>query len=164
MGRTSRLVMVAVLAALVGLFIVAKLLHSGKPAVRLPAEECNAGLWEHVYERNRLKVIEACTAVEGRVASIHRAVDGDLHLGLKPDQKSVLNLMNVVHTQRQLVVEIVCEHSPAGRGAVSACAGFTSSVAIPKVGDRVRVVGAYVTDTDNGWNEIHPVTRIEVLR
>jgi hypothetical protein len=26
------------------------------------------------------------------------------------------------------------------------------------------VTGAYVTDRDNGWNEIHPVTRIEVLR
>jgi hypothetical protein len=24
--------------------------------------------------------------------------------------------------------------------------------------------GAYVTDRENGWNELHPVTRIETLR
>jgi hypothetical protein len=36
-------------------------------------------------------------------------------------------------------------------------------VAIPNVGDRVRVTGAYVTDRDNGWREIHPVTRIEKI-
>ena len=48
--------------------------------------------------------------------------------------------------------------------AKAACAGFTSQVTVPAVGDRVRATGAYVTDKDNGWNEIHPVTRIDVLR
>lgn len=32
----------------------------------------------------------------------------------------------------------------------------------PAVGDRVTFVGAWVTDTEHGWNEIHPVWR-EIL-
>jgi hypothetical protein len=161
--RISVKVMMAVLVTLVALFFAAKLRYSGKTTVKLPAESCNAGLWKHVYFPERLHVIEACSAVEGRVASVHRAVDGDLHIGLEPEHASVLNLVNVIHSQRQLVVEIVCEHAPADKGAVATCAGFTTEVSVPKVGDRVRVTGAYVTDSDNGWNELHPVTRIEVL-
>jgi hypothetical protein len=35
---------------------------------------------------------------------------------------------------------------------------------IPQASDRVRVTGSDVTDLENKWNEIHPVTRIEVLK
>jgi hypothetical protein len=47
--------------------------------------------------------------------------------------------------------------------AKAPCSGFHPQITIPGVGDRVRVTGAYVTDRDNGWNEIHPVMRIELL-
>ena len=41
----------------------------------------------------------------------------------------------------------------------------SSLIQIPEEGDRVRVVGAWVTDKAfNGWNEIHPVWQIEVLK
>jgi hypothetical protein len=37
-------------------------------------------------------------------------------------------------------------------------------IEIPEDGDRVRVVGAWVTDEDaGGWNEIHPAWKVEVL-
>jgi hypothetical protein len=74
-----------------------------------------------------------------------------------------LNLLNVLHGHRNLAVEIICEHTPSHPPDQAACASFQSQVTIPKAGDRVRVTGAYVTDTDFGWNEIHPVTRIEAV-
>jgi len=154
----------AVLAALGALCLTAALRYPGKTAVRLPAGHCQADLWQHVYDAKRLRVIEPCTAVDGRVVSLHRGADGDLHIALDPEDKSVLNLLNAIHLHGELVVEVICEHAPDDRDAATACAAFTSQVAIPEVGDRVRVTGAYVTDRDNGWNELHPVTRIEALR
>lgn len=156
-------VTLALIIALFALFLVARLRYPGKPPVKLPASECNADLWKHVYQAERLRLIEGCTAVEGRVVSVRHANDGDLHIGLDPDRKSALNLINVMHSDSRLVVEIVCDHTSADKAPETACAGFTSQVAAPRVGDRVRVIGAYVTDSEYGWNEINPVTRIEVL-
>lgn len=158
------IVMIAVLVALGALFSLARLRYSGKPTVALPAGNCNADLWQHVYRAERLRVIARCTAVDGRVVSLERGQDGDLHIALDPDHASVLNLVNAIHGHRELVVEIICEHTPADRDAAAACAAFTAQVTVPQVGDRVRVTGAYVTDRETGWNEIHPATRIEILR
>jgi hypothetical protein len=156
--------LLTVIVLLIAAFIALTYRYRGKAPVKLAASQCDAELWKHVYRPERLKVIEPCTAVEGRVETVHRAIDGDLHIGLQPDQKSVLNLINVVHAQRRLIAEAVCDHPPGKNEARSACADFTSTIPSPTVGDRVRVTGAYVKDTENGWNEIHPVTRIEVLR
>ncbi|HEY6323428.1 MAG TPA: hypothetical protein VJA16_17950 [Thermoanaerobaculia bacterium] len=155
---------IAVLVALGALFLVARLRYAGTPTVDLPAGDCDADLWRHVYRADRLRVIARCTAVDGRVDSLDRGSDGDLHIALDPDHASVLNLVNAVHGHRELVVEVICEHTPTGRDAAAACAAFSAQVTVPKVGDRVRVTGAYVTDRETGWNEIHPTTRIESLR
>ena len=164
MTRWRLRLLVALACLAVGLFLIARLRYSGKPTVKLPPGNCDGDLWRHVYRPGRLRVIEACTAVDGRVVSLSRGSDGDLHIALDPDQKSVLNLMNATHGQGYLVVEVICEHASAKPDAATACAGFTSRVTIPRVDDRVRVTGAYVTDRENGWNELHPVTRIENLR
>ncbi|HXO29305.1 MAG TPA: hypothetical protein VOA80_18290 [Thermoanaerobaculia bacterium] len=113
-----------------------------------------------------LRVITRCTSADGRVVSLDRGADGDLHLALDPEHPSVLNLLNATHLHGNLVVEVICERAPADAhaDAAAACAAFTSRVAIPRIGDRVRVTGAYVTDRENSWNELHPVTRIENLR
>jgi hypothetical protein len=163
LSRVSRITLI-VLVILTALFLMARLRYSGTAPVKLQAESCNPDLWKHVYEKDRLNVLEPCTAVEGRVVSVHRASDGDLHIGLDPENKSVLNLVNVMHAQRKLVVELICDHIPAEANAQAACRDFHPQITIPNVGDRVRVTGAYVTDRDNGWNEVHPVTRIEILR
>jgi hypothetical protein len=156
--------LVAAACIAIGLLLMARLHYAGKATVKLPAGNCNGDLWRHVYRAERLRVTEPCTAVDGRVASVSHAPDGDLHIAVDPEKKSVLNLMNVTHGQGYLVVEVICEHASAKPDAATACAGFTSRVAIPRVGDRVRVTGAYVTDRENSWNELHPVTRIEILR
>jgi len=98
------------------------------------------------------------------VVSVHRAQDGDLHIWLDPDQKSVLNLLNVLHAQGHLILESVCDHPSNDSAPAAACAGFTSQITAPQIGDRIRATGSYVTERDNGWNEIHPLTKIEVLR
>jgi len=153
-----------VLIAVILLYLMAKIRYSGTAPVSLQAESCNRDLWSHVYEKDRLRIIQECTAVGGIVASVHNNSDGDVHIGLDPENKSVLNLVNGMHAQRKLVVEIVCDHPPSVSEALAACRDFHSQTTIPKVGDRIRVTGAYVTDRDNGWNEVHPVTRIEILR
>ena len=124
---------------------------------------CDSDLWNHVYEKDRLHVVEQCMAVEGRVRTLHRESDGDLHIGVDPVEKSTLNLFNMAHAHGRLVVEVVCEHHSADPAAKAACEGFRSEVMIPNVGDRVRITGAYVTDGDYGWAEIHPVTSMEIL-
>jgi len=143
---------------------MARLRYAGNAPVNLPAEHCDPDLWKHVNEKERLHVVAECTAVEGRVVSLHRASDGDLHIALDPEPKSVLNLVNLMHAHGELVVEVICEHPPADAAEKAACGAFHSQITIPNVGDRVRVTGSYVTDRDNGWNEVHPVTRIEILR
>jgi len=153
-----------VLLILAAFYFGARLHYPGRAPVNLPAESCDASLWNHVYLPNRLKVIAACTAVEGRVVAIQKESDGDLHIAIEPGQTSVLNLVNAIHGHRRLVVESICDHDSGPESySHAACAGFTPSVAIPKVGDRVRVTGSYVTDSEDGWREIHPVSRIELL-
>ncbi|HMF90036.1 MAG TPA: hypothetical protein VKL40_05285 [Candidatus Angelobacter sp.] len=164
MSKTLVYITLSVPAVLVALVWVAKLRYSGTAPVKLPAESCDRSLWKHVYQPERLRVIEACTSVEGRVVSVRQARDGDLHIGLDPDHKSVLNFVNVLHGDGTLIVEVVCEHPPVDDDPKSACSGFVSQVTPPKTGDRIRVTGAYVTDSEYGWNEIHPVTRIDLLR
>jgi hypothetical protein len=145
------------------LVLVVRVRYPGKPKIRLPASECNADLWKHVGEPERLHMITACTSVEGQVVSVYRASDGDLHIELDPHDKSVLNFMNLMQSHGHLVVEIICEHTPEDSGSVAACAGVTSQVMIPQINDTIRVTGSYVTDRETGWNEIHPVTRIRKL-
>ena len=163
MSRTSRITL-AVLVALIALFLAARIRYAGKAPVKLQAENCDPNLWKYVYEKERLLVIEECTAVEGRVVSLHRNSDGDLHIALNPKQASVLNLVNVIRARGELVVEVICEHKPAHAADEVACGAFHPQITIPNVGDHIRVTGAYVTDRDNGWNEVHPATRIEILR
>ena len=71
--------------------------------------------------------------------------------------------MNATHAEGTLIAEIVCHHPPIDSHATSACANFHSDIAIPKLGDRVRITGVYVIDTGGGWAEIHPISRIEVI-
>jgi len=151
------------LVAVVTSVLVVRVRYPGKPKIRLAASECNADLWNHVGDREKLHVIAACTSVEGRVVSLYRASDGDLHIELDPYNKSVLNFANAIHANGHLVVEIICEHTPDNAQDAQACTGFTSNVMIPQINDYIRVTGSYVTDRETGWNEIHPVTRIRKL-
>jgi hypothetical protein len=153
-----------VIALIVILALVLRLIRRGKRPVHLAVERCDATLWTHVYKQERLEVIEPCTEVEGRVTELRREGDGDIHIRLDVEDTSVLNIYNRLHAHGELIVELVCEVPSERAAAIAACAGFTPHVTLPGSGDRVRVTGALVKDRDNGWNEIHPVTTIEVLR
>jgi hypothetical protein len=77
LSPVSRYVPLAVLAAITALVLLAKLRYSGKGPLRLLAASCNTDLWKHVGEPEKLRVIEAYAAIEGRVGSGRRAADGD---------------------------------------------------------------------------------------
>src|SRR6476661_8844267 len=71
MTRNSQVMLAVVIAGLT-LLVAAKLRYRGSPSLKLPDENCDAEVWKHVYEKDRLRVLQVCTAVDGRVASVHR--------------------------------------------------------------------------------------------
>ncbi|MGH7651136.1 MAG: hypothetical protein ACREMS_04775 [Gemmatimonadaceae bacterium] len=128
---------------------------------------CDASLWQHLYQPKRLKILDACKVVTGVVQDVQPDDDGDMHAVLMLDQgqESLVNKRNTKKKGSGLVIEIVCSLQPKSpKSAIKACAGYHASVTMPKAGTHARVTGSYVLDTHNGWEEIHPVSRIDVLR
>ena len=130
------------------------------------ASGCDAALWNHVYRRTRLRIVEGCIAVTGTIRNIKRESDGDDHiqLAVDPEFSKLLNERNKTAQGNSLVLEPVCQGPVTLAEAHAACRDFHSPVSVPAAGDKVRVVGAYVLDTESGWMEIHPVSSIEVRR
>ena len=143
----------------------------GVPPASLPAQTrptatgCDASLWRHVYNPSRLKEVTSCVTVSGIVEESTADDDGDQHFLLKLDkgQKDLANKRNRKKKGGALVVEIVCANPVRLPKVKSACAGYTNRITIPKVGDRVSVTGSYVIDSHNGWAEVHPVSKLEIL-
>lgn len=101
--------------------------------------------------------------------------DGDIHMRLMLDteSKKLLNKKNSSGQHGALVVEPICQKNPTKGSAVKQkpCVGFRQLLPAlveiranikKKKGTHVEVRGAYVTDMEHGWNEIHPVTSIKV--
>lgn len=83
---------------------------------------------------------------------------------MDPGFEDLLNPGNINNEGGNLVFEIVCEFPVTQADAKASCASFASSVNIPPVGSHVRIVGAYVRDTNHAqWMEMHPVTSIKVI-
>lgn len=132
--------------------------RSGKPG------GCEPALWQHVYHPYRLHVISACRTVTGTVEDVRQEPDGDTHILLKlnPRYAGLVNAGNTEREHGDLVLEPICAGYVSQADAVTACHGVTSRVRSVREGDRVQVTGSYVLDTDHGWMEIHPVSRITV--
>ncbi len=128
--------------------------------------QCDAALWKHVYNPTRLTQIKACTSVTGTIRESSADDDGDQHFLLELDggQASLLNKRNLKKKSGDLVIEIVCANPIKLKKVKGACAGYRNTIAIPAVGARVRVTGSYVIDGHNGWAEIHPVSRIDIIK
>src|SRR5256886_13587995 len=93
-----------------------------------------------VYHPQRLRVKSGCRVAVGIVDKVKfEAFDGDVHVDLRPDP-GYEHLL--ARPSDNLVVEII----PQDR----------SRVAVPAEGARIEVVGPWVSDTQHGWNEIHP--------
>lgn len=120
-----------------------------------------------VPDHDQLKVIDRCQIVTGMVDSITSQPDGDLHIALKPDTQytSYLSTGNRENQNGELLAEAICENEPNQTVQKADCSGFVlPNFEIPKVGDHITVVGPYVNDLTNGWSEIHPIWKLEILR
>jgi len=119
-------------------------------------QQCREGdVLEGVYDPERLKVLSSCEEAIGIVDDSERVNDGDfkLYLDVEDEYKKLLNEANEERANGLLIVEIIPKDQDS------------SMIEIPKDGDTVRVVGAWVTDEGaGGWNEIHPAWKVEVLQ
>jgi hypothetical protein len=122
----------------------------------------------HVYNPDRLKVLQPCITVTGRIDFIRREADGDRHIGLKLDPQfaGLVNACNATCDKGaehgDLVIEPVCVTTPTQADAVSSCVGYRNPIVIPPVGSHVSMTGAYVLDLDHGWTELHPLVEVHV--
>ena len=94
-----------------------------------------------------------------------REPDGDWHIFLKLDagQETLLNSEN---KKGYLIIEVICANMVIQPGVVKVCktcSDCKKRIIVPKKGTHVKVTGAFVIDNKHGWNEIHPVSAIEVM-
>jgi uncharacterized protein YraI len=138
--------------------------------------QCDASLWDHVYNPQRLIVKQQCIVVTGTIVDatggrepdgVRHEADGDTHGWLNVDSqfKNLLNAGNMSAEGGNLVFEVVCKFHVTQADAIAACpATYVNQVQIPPVGSHVQIVGTYVQDTNHSkWMEIHPVTSITVI-
>ena len=131
-------------------------------------------LQDHVYHPERLTEAKGCVAVKGKVIAKRPEPDGDIHYLLKLDPGQGSGLINTTNTKRQqgaLVFEPVCvspikkkKNGQPNKPALAACKNFRQKLTLPNKGDRVEVTGIHLLDGEHGWLEIHPVTKITVLK
>jgi hypothetical protein len=137
---------------------------------------CDAGLWDHVYNPERLVVKQKCISVTGTIVDatnkkrkdgVRKEADGDTHGWLKvdPQFKTLLNAGNVIDEGGNLVFEIVCNFGVSQADAKSSCsASYHTPVILAPVGSHVRIMGSYVQEKNHAkWMEIHPVSSITVV-
>jgi len=138
---------------------------TSREAARRHPGVCDPSLWRAIYHPSRLHVVASCKTVTGTVESVRYEPDGDVHVLLKlpANRSGLLNGGNLSNTDGDLVTEIICVGTITQADAESACARHVNQVAVPSVGERVRISGTYVLDADHGWMEIHPVSSLSVL-
>ncbi|MDQ6755940.1 MAG: hypothetical protein M3004_03305 [Bacteroidota bacterium] len=130
------------------------------------AIDCDTSFWKYVYNPDRLEVIDKCKAVTGVIDESSADEDGDQHMLLKLDngQEDLLTKKNMKKKQGDLVIEAVCANKTTLPKVGNTCNGYINKIQIPKLGDHVKVTGSLVIDSHNGWEEIHPITKIELLK
>ncbi|MES1217312.1 MAG: hypothetical protein ABUT20_17495 [Bacteroidota bacterium] len=138
--------------------------NTGLPNDSSSISVCDPEIWKHVYNPTRLKVIKECITVSGVITESHTEADGDHHLLLKPDagQENLLTRKNLKNKKGNLVIEAICVNNITEKKVGDACKGYVNHIKIPSLGAHVRVSGSLVLDTHNGWNEIHPISKIEI--
>lgn len=97
---------------------------------------------------------------------VRHEADGDTHGWLRVDStfSDLINDGNRTHEGGNLVFEIVCRYTVRQADAQPACALFHDSLDVPQPGAHVAITGTLVQDDSHAhWNEIHPVSRIEVI-
>lgn len=149
-------------------FFLLAFLANEVDASPLPADSayCDTTLWPHVYHNYRLIINTACMSATGIIdGTPYSEADGDYHIRLRLDSPYtyMLNAANVSSEYGDLVCEPICVAAISQSDAVVPCQGVINNVYLPNAGEHVKVTGPYVTDNAHGWNEIHPVTSIEII-
>lgn len=128
--------------------------------------DCDTTYWKYVYNPERLEVIDKCKTVTGVIEESSADEDGDQHMLLKLDngQEDLLTKKNIKKKGGDLVIEAVCANKPTLPKVGNTCDGYINRIQIPKLGEHVKVTGSLVIDSHNGWGEIHPITKIEILK
>jgi hypothetical protein len=108
-----------------------------------------------VDRQARFTVLSTCEKVVGLVHDMKNTTeeDGDFQFNLavsKPYEK-LLNQENKKQVNNMLVMEIISSDQNS------------SKVQIPKNGQQIEAIGAWVTDNPHGWNELHPVWSLKIL-
>jgi len=141
------------------------------PAVAPPPTanpQCDASLWPHMHDVQRIKIITACQTVTGVIAKVGSSDDGDIDMQLTLDSefRNLLNNGNITKLNGNLQIEAICQAPvhPDVPDAQRTCANFSGTVPIPAVGTRVRLTGVHVLDSDHGWMEIHPISVMTAAR
>ena len=128
----------------------------------VPSSSCSdpANISSHIYNSYRLQIVKSCITASGTVDRVIQEGDGDVHVRTILDQAYV-NLTNSANDQYQygdLVVEIICVHTPSQTDAIPACQNYANQIPVPIAGQHITITGPYVLDTDHSyWAEIHPV-------
>jgi hypothetical protein len=179
------------LPVLVSLFALLNLQGAAKKKSTTTSGGCDASLWKFVYNPARLPAKNDCRAVPGIIENFVAEGDGDYHIRLIPDDKSLLNNKNKAKKGGQhgaLVAEPICQNVPTQDDAIEPCKGYTGpkpnmSEFCPGAPDRppapakgaqsithtckqpprVRITGFYTIDNDHGWMELHTVSKIEIV-
>jgi hypothetical protein len=135
-----------------------------KPIVH-KTTDCDTALWAHVYNPGRLEVYNPCVTVNGVIEESSADGDGDQHMLLRLDKgfESYVNERNEKKKNGCIVIEAICVNEIKKKKVGSACEGYINNVLLPDIGAHVKVTGSFVNDTHNGWNEIHPISKIEVI-
>ena len=137
-----------------------------KDSADTDASACDPNIWKYVYDPTRLEVVDKCMTATGVIKESSADDDGDQHMLLKLDagQENLLKKKNIKKKNGYLVIEAVCMNNITNPKVGGACTGYVNHVQLPKMGDHVKVTGSYVIDSHNGWAEIHPISKIEVIK
>ena len=132
---------------------------------------CKPNPRDGVYHPDRLEILNPCARFQGTVVEAPKKFpDGDVSFLVAPDPgyASMLNAQN--RKEGGLHVEIVPRDQPGctpgqplhvGDVPVGLCSG--RDIADPALGAHVRIIGPWVLDRNNDWNEIHPTWKITAV-
>ena len=108
-----------------------------------------------VDRQARFTVLSTCEKVVGVVHDMKSTTedDGDYQFNLAVTQpySKLLNQANKQQVNNMLVMEITASDQNS------------TKVQIPKNGQQIEAIGAWVTDNPHRWNELHPIWSLKIL-
>lgn len=116
------------------------------------SSSCGPDPMKDVRKPGRFVILSLCQHAEGKVMKVMKERDGDWHIAVKLNSEyaHLLNGVNMKKFHGWLVTEVEPKDQP--------------HITKPKAGKNgwcIAIDGPWVTDTEHGWNEIHPILKLE---